>query len=134
MHVTPRAGRWPLFVMLSVAVAGLMLATAPRAVAEAASVPLIDAVKAADVEAVRRLLQQEAVDVNVSEADGTTALHWAAHQGDLESLQLLLASGAEPDRPNRYGRHTARAGVCAGERAHCRGASRRRRRSEHESA
>ena len=102
MYVTPRPGRWPLFVMLSVAVAGLMLATAPRAVAEAASVPLIDAVKAADVEAVRRLLQQEAVDVNVSEADGTTALHWAAHQGDLESLQLLLASGAEPDRPNRY--------------------------------
>ena len=101
MHVRPRPGRRPLYVMVSLAVAGLILAGARVPLVAAASVPLVDAVKSADVEAVRRLLQ-EAVDVNASEADGTTALHWAAHRGDLESLQLLLAAGAEPDRPNRY--------------------------------
>ena len=64
-------------------------------------VPLIDAVKAEDTTAVRTLLEQQ-VDVNTSEADGTTALHWAAYQGDLEAVQLLLAAGATVDALNRY--------------------------------
>ncbi len=40
--------------------------------------PLIDAVKKADVPAVRSLLAQHA-DVNAPEADGSTALHLAAY-------------------------------------------------------
>ena len=64
-------------------------------------VPLIDAVKAADTAAVRALLEQQ-VDVNTSEVDSTTALHWAAYKGDLDAAQLLLAAGATVDAPNRY--------------------------------
>ena len=42
-------------------------------------------------------------DVNAAEADGTTALHWAVHRDDLETVDLLLAAGANRGRPTRYG-------------------------------
>lgn len=64
-------------------------------------VPLVEAVKAADTAAVRALLAQP-VDVNTPEVDGTTALHWAAYKGDLETAQLLLRAGANADARNRY--------------------------------
>lgn len=38
-----------------------------------------------------------------ADADGTTALHWAAHRGDLESAAALLGAGAAVDAANRYG-------------------------------
>lgn len=66
------------------------------------SVPLIEAVKAADTEAVRALLDQQ-VDINAVEMDGTTALHWAAYQGDVGTAQLLLHADANANASNRYG-------------------------------
>ena len=63
---------------------------------------LIDAVKAGDRAAARRLLTQR-VDVNATEADGTTALHWAVRADDREMVSLLLKAGAKPGTPNRYG-------------------------------
>jgi len=42
-------------------------------------------------------------DVNERSADGTTALHWAVHQGDLELVKQLLAHGADPNTRNDYG-------------------------------
>jgi uncharacterized protein len=63
---------------------------------------LIDAVKAGDAEAVRSLLRQRA-NVNAVEADGMTALHWAARSNDMDTLQLLLRSGANAKAANRYG-------------------------------
>ena len=54
---------------------------------------LVDAAKNQDNESVRALLKQH-VDVNAPEADGTTALHWAAHWGDLETVDALLREGA----------------------------------------
>jgi uncharacterized protein len=63
---------------------------------------LIDSVKSGDAPAVRALLKQKA-DVNASEADGTTALHWAVNRGDLETVDLLLSAGADPRTANRYG-------------------------------
>ena len=47
---------------------------------------LADAAQKMDRAAVRALLDQHA-DVNEPQADGTTALHWAAHQDDLETAQ-----------------------------------------------
>ena len=38
-------------------------------------VPLVEAIKAGSAESVRALLDRR-TDVNVAEADGTTALHW----------------------------------------------------------
>src|SRR6185436_20350792 len=71
-------------------------------VAFAAGAPVIDAVKSGNVEAVRVALQKRA-DVNLAEADGMTALHWAARNNDLASARLLLRAGANTKATTRYG-------------------------------
>ena len=71
-----------------------LLATGP--------LPLIDAVKNVDREAVRSLLKQGA-NVNATQADGTTALHWASYRDDLESADLLIRSGANVNARNDLG-------------------------------
>jgi uncharacterized protein len=48
-------------------------------------------------------LAQQHVDVNAPEPDGTTALHWAARQNDLELADRLIRSGANIKAANRYG-------------------------------
>ena len=65
--------------------------------------PLVAAVKAADLEAVRTLIGEQAVDVNQAEPDGATALHWAVHRNDAELVDLLIAAGADVAAANRYG-------------------------------
>src|SRR5262245_12396149 len=62
---------------------------------------LADAVKKMDRPAVRILLEHR-VDVNASQIDGTTALHWAANQDDIETAQLLIRAGANVKAANRY--------------------------------
>lgn len=42
-------------------------------------------------------------DVRAQASDGTTALHWAARQDDLELAERLLEGGADPSVTNRYG-------------------------------
>ena len=64
--------------------------------------PLIDAVKSGNREAIRALLKNK-TDVNVAEADGTTALHWAVRADDVESVQALLRAGAKANIANRNG-------------------------------
>ena len=63
---------------------------------------LIDAVKANDAVTVRALLDKR-VDVNAVQADGTTALHWAADREAIEIIQLLIRAGANVKATNRYG-------------------------------
>ena len=70
--------------------------------AAAADAPLADAMEKMDRAAVRALLQRRA-DVNAPQVDGMTALHWAAHQDDVESVELLLRAGANVKAANRYG-------------------------------
>ena len=103
MRDTHPSGWWLPAVVLLVTVVGVRVSAAAVAQTGAAErdVPLIEAVKAADTAAVRALLEQQ-VDVNTAEVDGTTALHWAAYQGDLAVAQLLLRAGASADAPNRY--------------------------------
>src|SRR5688572_21778251 len=67
----------------------------------AAGSPLIEAVKKQDAQAVRALLKQKA-NVNAAEADGFTALHWAAQRDDAQLVELLLAAGANAKATNRY--------------------------------
>src|SRR5579862_1356626 len=62
---------------------------------------LTQAVKNGDAGAVRSLLKNGA-DVNAAEADGTTALHWAADSENLEIVNLLLAAGAKATAATRY--------------------------------
>ena len=70
--------------------------------APSGDVRLVEAVQNGDVAAVRSLLQQKA-DVNAPQADGATALHWAAHRNDLETAGLLIQAGAAVNAANDYG-------------------------------
>ena len=64
--------------------------------------PLADAAEKMDRSKVRALLKQR-VDVNAPQADGMTALHWAAYQDDLEIVSLLVRAGANVNAASRYG-------------------------------
>ena len=71
----------------------MFLVTAGSAAAAGRDLRLIEAVKRSDTSAVATLLKSGA-DVNASEADGRTALHWAAFRNNLEAVSLLLRGGA----------------------------------------
>ena len=85
-----------------VAVALLVAAASAEAGARRAA-PLVEAVKAVDVDRVRALVGDPAVDVNAAGPDGATALHWAAHKDDARLVALLLEAGADAAAANRYG-------------------------------
>jgi len=68
----------------------------------AADAPLADAAEKADWSRFRTLLNDRA-DVKAAQADGMTALHWAAHHDHAETARLLLAAGADVKAANRYG-------------------------------
>ncbi len=42
-------------------------------------------------------------EVAATEADGTTALHWAVRQNDVELVERMLRAGADVNAANRYG-------------------------------
>src|SRR5688572_7611867 len=48
-------------------------------------------------------LARDASEVSATEADGTTALHWAVRQNDLELVERMLRAGADVSAANRYG-------------------------------
>lgn len=86
---------------LHATVTALLLA-AGGSVTVRAETPLVEAIKTVDRAAVRSLLQKHA-DVNVPEADGTTALYWAAEKNGLEIADLLIRAGANANARTRYG-------------------------------
>jgi len=63
---------------------------------------LVDAVMQRDAAAVQTLVDQ-GVDVKAADGDGTTALHWAAHNGDAETTAVLLKAGASVKAVTRIG-------------------------------
>ena len=67
-----------------------------------AQTEVADAAMRRDTAEVRRLLQVGA-DVKGSQADGATALHWAAYHGDASLASLLLDAGADVAAANRNG-------------------------------
>ena len=62
---------------------------------------LIDAVKKNDAAAVRVLLAAKA-EVRATEADGSTALHWAAQRDNVAIADLLLTAGADAKAATRF--------------------------------
>jgi len=86
-------GTW-LTVLLLSGIVGSMTAAPAAEVA--------DAVRNRNSSALQTLLKQGA-NVNAAQADGTTALHWAAHWNDVEAVNLLLRAGANAKAVNRYG-------------------------------
>lgn len=63
---------------------------------------LIAAVKKQDTATARELIARN-VDVNRTQADGATALHWAVHRDDLEIAKLLVKAGADVNKTNAFG-------------------------------
>jgi ankyrin repeat protein len=63
---------------------------------------LSEAAMRGDKETVRSLLKQK-VDVDGTQGDGTTALHWAAFRDDLETVKLLIGAGANVSATTREG-------------------------------
>ncbi len=71
-------------------------------VSAATDAPLAEAVQRMDQAAIRTLLAKR-IDVNVAQPDGTTALHWATYNDNVELVGRLLAAGANALAANRYG-------------------------------
>ena len=69
----------------------------------AAEATLADAAEAGHWDQVRTLLDSADADMNASQADGMTALHWAAWHDRAEVVWQLLERGAQVDVENRYG-------------------------------
>lgn len=67
--------------------------------------PVADAAQQGDVAAVRTLLRQ-GEDVNASQGDGMTALHWAAYQGSTEMAGILVYAGANLEATTRVASYT----------------------------
>jgi ankyrin repeat protein len=91
------------FAVMSLRLAPTLLWLVPALLSAAPnSAKLIEAVKASDASAVRTLLAAH-TDINAADADGSTALHWAAQFDNLEITDLLLAAGANVRASTRYG-------------------------------
>ena len=67
--------------------------------------PVADAAMRGDVAAVQALLADGA-DVNASQGDGMTALHWAAYNRDASLARILLEAEADVGAGTRIGRYT----------------------------
>jgi uncharacterized protein len=68
----------------------------------AAGSEVADAAMRGDRESVRAAVARK-MDVNAAQADGTTALHWAVDNDDLQMADLLLKAGAKVDARTREG-------------------------------
>jgi len=66
---------------------------------------VVDAAMSGNHDAVKALLKDGA-DVNTAQADGMTALHWAAQKGDVDLAKLLLYASANVRATTRIGGYT----------------------------
>jgi ankyrin repeat protein len=86
------------------AMIALSLSTLTHA-APAGAAAFVDAAMNGNREAVKALLKDGA-DVNTTQADGMTALHWAAQKGDVELAKMLLYASANLKATTRIGGYT----------------------------
>jgi len=80
----------------------LFFLTTMVAFAQSSLTPLIEAIKAADLNTARQLLTS-GVDVQETQGDGATALHWAVHRNNQDAVNLLLAAGIDVNVSNELG-------------------------------
>jgi len=96
MRMRTLGTRKPMFLLLLPLV---FLAAGPP------DAPVADAAMRGDLDSVREMLRRGA-DVNAPQADGMTALHWAAERGDVELTEMLLFADAHPGARTRNGHYT----------------------------
>src|SRR5688500_9322728 len=80
----------------------LGVATTASVAQNATDLRVVNAAQKQDKTALTSLLQNGAY-VGGTQPDGTTALHWAVHWGDLDSAELLTLFGADLNAKNDYG-------------------------------
>src|SRR6202046_1364609 len=80
----------------------LALLIAPVFAGVSGDVSLVEQVKARNQPAALALIAQH-VNVNIATSGGTTALHWATHNGDVELVERLLGAGADAKAKNQFG-------------------------------
>jgi uncharacterized protein len=73
------------------------------AVAAEAPQTLVDLARAGERDAVLAAITSPDLDVNVPDAQGSTALLWATHNVDRDLVRALLKAGAKANTANRYG-------------------------------
>src|SRR5688572_21370558 len=88
-------------ILLTIGLCETAAPAAPSATT-APSAPIANAAEKADWPRVRALLADGA-GANGVQADGATALHWAAYHDNVNTVNLLLAAGASATAENRYG-------------------------------
>jgi len=105
-----------LFICAATLVAGFVLSGRPAGAQRGAGAPaerdrgaapgvnkvIADAAMKGDRAAVRTLIAQKA-DVNATQLDGATALHWAVYRDDAEMADVLIRAGANVKATNREG-------------------------------
>ena len=79
----------------------ICLTVAALAISASKDLRLVEAVKNRDARAVRTLAGK--VDVNATQPDGATALAWAVHLGDRNTVELLLKAGADVNAADENG-------------------------------
>jgi ankyrin repeat protein len=82
------------------AIAVLLAATS---IALAGAPSLLDTAESGDHDAAMRLLSTKGADVNATGADGSTAIMYAAANGDLELVRALIKAGANVKAKNQFG-------------------------------
>ena len=85
-----------------VSAAAIVLLLSALAVAAPPDARVADAARGQDAGAVRALLAEGAA-VDAAQADGFTALHWAAQWDHAVLADLLIGAGADVDATERYG-------------------------------
>jgi uncharacterized protein len=83
--------------------AGIVVLLAGAAMLPAAPPTLIDAAESGDRAAALRMLTAKGTDVNATAADGSTAIMYAAANGDVELVRALIKAGANVKLSNKFG-------------------------------
>jgi ankyrin repeat protein len=100
MRLSPQVGLSLAAMVVATSLGVSAQTQTPPAPAKAS--PLADAVRRQDKQAVQALLKKKA-DVNATQPDGATALHWAVYAEDAETTALLIGAGANVNVRNNYG-------------------------------
>jgi ankyrin repeat protein len=70
---------------------------------QAPATPLVNAIKSGQRAAALDMIAKKSADVNAAEADGSTAILWAANLNDTDLAARLLKAGANPKVRNQLG-------------------------------
>ena len=98
-------GRLAVCALTGLLYGGLSGMAVPLFAAElpASGTPLINAIKSGQRATALDIISKKSADVNAAEADGSTALLWAANLNDADLAARLLKSGASPKVRNQLG-------------------------------